>query len=138
MSRVDALETEIQAKASVAPRVRPQDIQDAIVAEHGFTIGAALRALGHPTAPEFDLMTMVVLKLENGFTVHGVSAVASPENFNAEIGYKVARENAERAIWPLLGYALRDKLHAIATAIEPARDDRHPLHAGVVVDRSLD
>ena len=94
-------------------------------------------------------MTMVVLKLENGFTVHGVSAVASPENFNAEIGYRVARENAERQIWPLLGYALRDKLHAIETALPPPatfgdiatkqlEPDRHPLHGDVVADRSLD
>ena len=30
--------------------------------------------------------------------------------FNAEIGRKIARENAERGIWTLLGFRLRDEL----------------------------
>jgi hypothetical protein len=49
--------------------------------------------------------------LRNGFTVTGESACASPENFNAEIGRKIARENAVAKVWPLLGFALRQKLH---------------------------
>jgi hypothetical protein len=32
-----------------------------------------------------------VLVLRNGFTVTGESACASPENFDAEIGRKIAR-----------------------------------------------
>lgn len=46
----------------------------------------------------------------NGFTVTGESACASPENFNAEIGRKIARQNAVDKLWPLLGFRLRDKL----------------------------
>jgi hypothetical protein len=42
--------------------------------------------------------------------VHGASGVASPENFNAEIGRKVARQKAIDQIWPLMGYELRTKL----------------------------
>jgi hypothetical protein len=57
------------------------------------------------------LLTFCVLVLRNGYTVHGVSACASPENFNAELGRRIARENAVREMWPLMGYALRDKLH---------------------------
>ena len=30
--------------------------------------------------------------------------------FNAEIGQKIARENAERKIWPLMGYALKEEM----------------------------
>ena len=41
-----------------------------------------------------------------------VLLVASPENFNAEIGRKVARENAVDKVWPLMGYELRSKLAA--------------------------
>ena len=60
-----------------------------------------------------------MLVLRNGFTVTGESACASPENFNADIGRRIARENAVAKIWPLMGYELRSKLHAIETAIPP-------------------
>ena len=46
----------------------------------------------------------------NGFTVTGESACVSPENFNAEIGRKIARENAINKVWPLMGYELKSKL----------------------------
>ena len=65
---------------------------------------------------ELELLTFCVLVLRNGFTVYGASACASPENFNAKIGRSIARENAEREIWPLLGFRLRDQL-AYAKAI---------------------
>lgn len=58
------------------------------------------------------LLTFCVLVLRNGFTVTGESACASPENFNVEIGRKIARENAIAKIWPLMGYELRSKLAA--------------------------
>ena len=40
----------------------------------------------------------------------GESACASPENFNADLGKKIARDNARNKIWALEGYALRKKL----------------------------
>ena len=55
---------------------------------------------------------MCCLTLKNGFTVTGESACASPENFNAEIGQKIARSNAREKLWPLLGFRLRDQLAA--------------------------
>jgi hypothetical protein len=57
-------------------------------------------------------MTVCALKLRNGFIVIGESAAASPENFNAELGRKIARDNARNKIWALEGYALRNKLSA--------------------------
>ncbi len=57
-----------------------------------------------------ELLTFCVLVLRNGFTVTGESACASPENFNSEIGRRIARENAVSKVWPLLGYALKEKL----------------------------
>jgi len=48
--------------------------------------------------------------LRNGFTVTGESACASPENFDAELGRKIARQNAVAKVLPLLGFRLRDKL----------------------------
>ena len=55
-------------------------------------------------------LTVCVLTLQNGFTVTGESACADPAMFNAEIWQKIARENAERKIWPLMGYALKEEM----------------------------
>ncbi len=117
----DSLEREIQAKANKAPRVTPAALKAEIVSEWYFTgsdgaHGAALRGVPYeqqppvPVAHPLTLLTFCVLVLRNGFTVHGVSACASPENYNKEIGERIARENAEREIWPLLGFRLRDQL----------------------------
>jgi len=57
-----------------------------------------------------SLLTFCVLVLDNGFTVTGESACASPENFDAEIGRKIARQNAVAKVWPLMGYELKSKL----------------------------
>ena len=61
-------------------------------------------------SPTLGLITFCVIVMRNGFTVHGMSACASPENFNEQVGHAVARTNAEAAMWPLLGYALKEKL----------------------------
>lgn len=73
--------------------------------------------LAHVSAAEaqtssLGLLTFCVLVLRNGFTVTGESACASPENFNAEIGRRIARENAVAKIWPLLGFALKERMYA--------------------------
>lgn len=114
-----SIEQEIQAKGLTAPRVTPTDILAAIASEHCFTAddgarGASLRASPHfsgvPAPESLRLLTFYVLVLRNGFTVTGESACASPENFDAELGRKIARENAIDKIWPLMGYALKQKL----------------------------
>jgi len=51
------------------------------------------------------------MTLQNGFTVTGESACASPENFNKSIGEKLARENARNKVWALEGYLLKQKLY---------------------------
>lgn len=116
----DSLEREIQAKANKAPRVTPADIEAEIVGECYFTaadgvFGAAMRLDGTSLPPDdlpLNLLTFCVLVLRNGFAVTGESACASPENFNADIGRRIARENAVNKVWPLLGFRLRDKLAA--------------------------
>lgn len=55
-------------------------------------------------------LTFCILVLQNGFSVTGESACASPENFDSEIERKIARQNAVQKIWPLMGYELRSKL----------------------------
>lgn len=102
-----AIEQEIKAKGLTAPRITPADIEANIASEHYFTAsGAAMVTSPGP----LDLLTFCVLVLRNGFTVTGESACASPENFDAEIGRKIARQNAVNKMWPLMGYALKNKL----------------------------
>lgn len=108
----DDIEREIQDKGLTAPRVTPADIEANIDCELSFTVGSAADALNVPTSEETRLLTICVLTLKNGFTVTGESACASPENFDAEIGRKIARQNAVAKIWPLMGYELRSKLAA--------------------------
>jgi hypothetical protein len=43
-------------------------------------------------------------------TLVGTSACVSAENFIADIGRKVAREDAINQAWPLFGFALADRL----------------------------
>lgn len=50
--------------------------------------------------------------MRNGFIMVGKSAPTSPENFNAELGRKLAYEDCIRQLWPLMGFALRDRLAA--------------------------
>lgn len=133
MSTDAQIEQEIQAKGLTAPRITPDDLAANIVGEHYFTaaegaqgsLTAQLRAYapaevlsmaplaGTPCTPgPLDLLTFCVLVLRNGFTVTGESACASPENFDADVGRKIARQNAVNKVWPLMGYELRSKLHA--------------------------
>jgi hypothetical protein len=118
----NAIETEIQAKGKTAPRVTPGDIEAVIRREFYFTGDAVLlegihsnlvggpQISNHEDVANLSLLTFCVLVLRNGFTVTGESACASPENFDAEIGRKIARHNAVAKIWPLMGYELKSRL----------------------------
>lgn len=112
----ETIEQKIEA-VSTAPRVTMFDIEANITSEFYFTAtDGVLGASDMGTAPagrakSLDQLTFCVLVLRNGFTVTGESACASPENFDAEIGRRIARENAIQKIWPLMGYELRTKLH---------------------------
>lgn len=106
MSRDEvAIEEEIQEKGLTAPRVTPDDVDMAIS-------NADYYVFPNTT------FTVCLLTLQNGFTVLGESACASPENFNAELGRKIAFDNARNKIWPLLGYALKDKLRGMVATGE--------------------
>ncbi len=116
MSTTNTIETEIQAKGLTAPRVTPADIEANIASEHYFTAadgcyGRNPTDVQHHEGP-LSLLTFCVLVLRNGFTVTGESACASPKNFDAEVGRKIARAKAVEKIWPLMGYELRSRLAA--------------------------
>lgn len=114
-----AIEREIQAKGLTAPRVTPADIEANIVATYYFTamegVDGARKPLRVGDEVPLSLLTFCVLVLHNGFTVTGESACASPENFDAEVGRKIARANAVNKVWPLMGYELRTRLQVKAS-----------------------
>lgn len=98
------------AAIAIAPRVRLSDIENAIAAQYDFTADKAVGLA--PIVDPLKLLSICILVMKNGFTVIGKSAPASPENFNADLGRKLAYEDAVRQIWPLMGFALRDRLSA--------------------------
>ncbi|WP_219096571.1 Gp49 family protein [Pseudomonas sp. UMAB-40] len=116
------IEQEIQAKGLTAPRITPYDLQanidrvvyftalDGVVGEFAST-GFGVTEESKQDMKSLSLLTFCVITLKNGFTVTGESACASPDNFDAEIGRKIARQNAEQKIWPLMGYELKQRLH---------------------------
>ena len=110
------IEQEIQSKNLNAPRLTPEHIDSVIQSVHYFTGNDGIRGssgdrVSYGKEYPLSLLTFCVLVLENGFTVTGESACASPENFDAEIGKKIAYENARNKIWQLEGYLLKEKLN---------------------------
>ena len=93
----EKVEAEIQAKGLNAPRLSPALIDATIVGVDYYVFPGTT-------------LTVCAIKLRNGFIVTGESAAASPENFDAELGRKIARDNARNKIWALEGYLLRSKL----------------------------
>lgn len=100
-----AIEQEIKAKGLTAPRVTPADIASNIrtveYVRHRSTGGQVLR--------------WAVITTTSGYAVVGNPSVAvSPANDDEDIGKKVAFENSKNEMWPLMGYALKEKLSASA------------------------
>lgn len=92
------IEQEIQSKNLNAPRLTPDHI-DSVIVDETYT-----------NLP--DGRTVICqLTLKNGYTIDGKSACVSKENFNQEIGNKIARQNAREKIWELEGYLLKEKLN---------------------------
>ena len=126
MSNEKQIEQEIQDKGLNAPRLTPDHIDSVIQSVHYFTAGdgyagALASSEEFNSLPEverfinppqqLDLLTFCVIVLKNGFTVTGESACVSPDNFDAEIGKKIAYQNAREKIWELEGYLLKQKLY---------------------------
>lgn len=98
------IEKEIQDKNLNAPRLTPDAIQKIMdgVKYHTYIV------------PD-TTTTIAVATTESGFTLAvEYSACASPENFDAAIGEKIALQNAHEAarkkLWELEGYALKKSL----------------------------
>jgi hypothetical protein len=97
-----AIEREIQTKGLTAPRLSPDDL----------TANIAHSEIVRHVSHSGQVLRWAILTTVNGFAVVGKPSVAvSPENDNTEIGEKVAIENSRAELWPLMGYALKQKLH---------------------------
>lgn len=106
---LNATEAECAA-GRTAPRVSLDDIK-ANIASEMFVVGGDIAEICEaPKHPSLDVLTICLLVLRNGFTIIGKSAPADVRNFDAALGEKLAYEDAVRQVWPLMGYALRDKL----------------------------
>lgn len=96
------IESEIQAKGLTAPRVKRDDmianIAHTEIVKHVSVTGQVLR--------------WAIITTKNGFAVTGKpSCAVSSENDNEAIGKQIALTNAEDELWPLMGYALKQRLH---------------------------
>lgn len=81
-------------------------------------------------------ITICVLILKNGHKIVGVNeGPVSPENFDAEMGRRVARQKATQQLWQLLGYSLKERLFKEAGITDADRlnfiiaDGQYPMNA---------
>jgi hypothetical protein len=111
----EQIEQEIEGKGLTAPRVTMADIDAAIASEHYFTAADGIYGAGNGVARErpavTSRLTFCVIVLKNGYIVTGESACVSPKNFDAELGRKIAKQNALDKCWPLFGFHLASKLY---------------------------
>jgi hypothetical protein len=118
MSSLEQADKEAAAHAK-APRVSIKNINDEIAAVHysnGHTLAQhAVQTDWHDKSQHagdvLSAFTIALVVLRNGYMVIGTSAPASPENFDAAFGRKLALDDAMRKLWPILGYQLKQKLH---------------------------
>jgi hypothetical protein len=128
------IEKEIQEKKLTAPRIKPEDLEAVIKREYFFTACEGVQnssvVPSHVPDEALELLTFCVLVLKNGFTVTGESACASPANFNAELGRKIARQHAKDKLWPLLGYNLKQSLFDVEEKHQRLNDYLSPIGDG--------
>jgi hypothetical protein len=97
MSDDQEIENEINEKHLNAPRINIETIEQAI------------NKIQFYIFPD-SCFTVCLLTLKNGFNVSGESACVSEENFDKELGEKIAFKNAKDKIWQLEGYLLKENL----------------------------
>jgi len=106
-------------------RVTMEAIEKHIIAEHYFSayegrmgsiVEGTYQSMGKGAGSDTDLeslktMTFCVLVLENGYSVHGACDCLDPAKYNPDIAKTVARQNAIKQIWPLMGYEVKTRAH---------------------------
>ena len=109
------LEQELQARGLTAPRITPDHIDQLLSkAQVGFW------------QPDGTTLTICVIQLPNGFCVTGENSCVSPENWQSDLGQKLAFEKARGKVWELEGYRLKSELHAMGVATFSAEPESTP------------
>lgn len=103
------------AAISTAPRISLNGIQTSIACQYSFTAGNAVSSMGLPAVAALGTLSICILVMQNGFTVIGSSAPVSPQNYDADLGARLAYDDCIRQLWPLMGYALGDRIYAAKT-----------------------
>ncbi len=61
-----------------------------------------------------QVLRWCILTTASGFAVTGKpSAAVSPENDDKILGEEIAYQNATQELWPLMGYALKERLSSV-------------------------
>jgi hypothetical protein len=86
---------EMLAKIATKPRITAIAIEEMVWSS----------TVWYKRVPE-TTVTLCALTLPNGFTVIGKSACVNAENFDEEIGKRLALDNAKNQLWELEGYRM--------------------------------
>lgn len=117
---MDELAQEVPMKEE-GPKVTDEEVANAIV-EESYTV-----------LPD-GKTTVCQLTLDNGFTVEGMSACVSPQNFDPVKGNRYSRQRALDKVWLLLGFRLQERLWRLPKAVPRTEQDlaypSKPVEAG--------
>lgn len=109
------------AAVARAPRVSHKDIERAIRGVY-YAAGSAILTAEPVEAPVTAFneraaarLTICLIVVANGFTVIGKSDPPSVDNCNPDLGRQSAYYDAIRQLWPLMGYALLDRVPVTPT-----------------------
>lgn len=108
-----------------APRVTLAAMEAAIL--HRFDVTGS-QAAGPRTEGihQLDILSICILVLRNGFTVIGKAAPASPENFNRGYGIELAYQDAIKQMWPLFGFALKERMAEAEMQADARKETAEP------------
>lgn len=117
MSTDAQIEQAIQVAGLTAPRVKPEDLTANIVDTEFVT----------HVSKGGQVLRWAILTTASGYAVVGKPSVSvSPANDNEQIGREVAYENSRNELWPLMGYALKERLaNILQRPDQPPVDNDH-------------
>jgi|SRR5262245_38813054 len=72
------------------------------VGDGGHVIGKDMQVIDYKR--ELETMTVCYIVTKSGFVVVGKTAPVDPDNFNAELGRKLAYDDAIRQLWPMFAF----------------------------------
>ena len=75
----------------------------------------------------FDKVTVVSLKLPNGFVITESSGCVDPENYDEKTGELICMGKIEDRLWELEGYLLQNKTECVAGAREGEEGQRNDI-----------